>query len=290
MNLPNISIITVGMNHLVYIRDLYRSLYSENTRPTTDFEAIYVDNCSTDDSVEFLRKEYPQVKIIQNSTPKGFGENNNIGALASVGQYLAIINPDVCLQHGSLDALYAFMEGNREVGIAVPHLLNKDLTHQYSIRGFITPKILVNRILSRGKDSTDNKAVAEYLCKDINTDETQAVNWAVGAALFVSRETYSRLAGFDKDYFLYMEDEDLCLRSWQMGKAVVYVPMARMVHNHLRASAQIGKKAFMHMKSMMTFFKKHGCHIENYAKSYQQTFNTGYIRETLSNKSGGGNS
>lgn len=264
MENPKISIITVGMNHLSYINELYKTLFCE-AMPTTSFEAIYIDNCSNDGSVEFLQKEYPQVKVIKNAVPKGFGENNNIGAFASTGKYLAIINPDVSFRKGSLDALFDFMEKNPNVGIAVPHLFNKDLTHQFSIRGFITPSIFINRVLSHGKDDAQNKDVEKYLCKNIDVDKVQPVNWAVGAALFMSREMYSRLAGFDKDYFLYMEDEDICLRSWLMNRPVVYVPQSEMVHNHLRASAKIGKKAFMHFKSLRTFFRKHGYHIPDYA-------------------------
>lgn len=265
--IPQVSVITVGMNHLGYIKELYKSLYDPDTMPTVSFEAIFVDNCSTDGSVEFLRKEYPQVKIIQNKTPKGFGENNNIGAFASVGKYLAIINPDVRVRKGSIDVLYDFMEKNPKVGIAVPHLFNVDLTHQFSIRSFITPKLFINRILSHGRDSSDNKEVEQYLCKDIDIQKTQPIDWAVGAALFLSRDMYSMLAGFDKDYFLYMEDEDLCLRSWQTGYPVVYVPQSEMIHNHLRASSKLGKKAFIHFKSLCTFFKKHGYSIPDYAKT-----------------------
>ncbi len=262
----------MGMNHLSYIKELYKSLYNGDSMPKTPFEAIYVDNCSRDGSVEFLQENYPQVKIIQNVTPKGFGENNNVGVFASIGKYLAIINPDVSMRTGSLDVLYDFMEKNQDVGIAVPHLFNKDLTHQYSIRGFISPMIFVNRVLSHGKDNTRNKTVKKYLCKDIDIERIQPVNWAVGAALFLSRDMYSRLAGFDKDYFLYMEDEDLCLRSWQMDRPVVYVPQSQMVHNHLRASAKIGKKAFLHFKSLRTFFKKHGYSIPDYAGMCKKQF------------------
>ena len=269
--IPKISVITVGMNHLSYIKELYKSLY-QDYQPSVSFEAIYVDNCSSDGSVEFLRENYPQVKIIKNDIPKGFGENNNIGAFASTGKYLAIINPDVAFMEGSLDSLYEFMEKNQEVGIAVPHLFNKDLTHQYSIRGFITPKIFMNRIISHGKDDSMNHDIVKYLCKNIDVDKIQPINWAVGAALFISREMYSKLAGFDKDYFLYMEDEDICLRSWLMNRPVVYVPQARMVHNHLRASAKFGKKAFMHFKSLRTFFKKHGYAIPDYAGMYKSNF------------------
>lgn len=109
--IPIISVITVGMNHLSYIKELYKSLY-QDYQPSVSFEAIYVDNCSSDGSVEFLRENYPQVKIIKNDIPKGFGENNNIGAFASTGKYLAIINPDVSFMEGSLDSLYEFMEKN----------------------------------------------------------------------------------------------------------------------------------------------------------------------------------
>lgn len=270
--IPKISVITVGMNHLVYIRELYKSLYTGDTMPEEPFEAIYVDNCSTDGSVEFLKENYPQVKIIQNTTPKGFGENNNIGVFASTGKYLAIINPDVSLLKGSMDVLYDFMEKNPKAGIAVPHLFNKDFTHQFSIRGFITPMIFINRVLSHGKDDASNKEVEKYLCKNIDIEKIQPINWAVGAALFISRDMYSRLAGFDKDYFLYMEDEDLCLRSWQAGCPVVYVPESKMIHNHLRASSKIGKKAFMHFKSLRTFFKKHGYSIPDYAGMCKQVF------------------
>ena len=72
--IPKISVITVGMNHLSYIKELYKSLY-QDCQPSVSFEAIYVDNCSSDGSVEFLRENYPQVKIIKNDSPKGFGEN-----------------------------------------------------------------------------------------------------------------------------------------------------------------------------------------------------------------------
>ena len=66
--MPVISIITVGMNHLPYIKELYRSLYTGDSKPKMPFEAIYIDNCSKDGSVEFLNENYPQVKIIQNET------------------------------------------------------------------------------------------------------------------------------------------------------------------------------------------------------------------------------
>lgn len=263
-----ISIVTVGMNHLSYIKELYRSLYNENTKPRTSFEAIYVDNCSSDGSVEFLQKNYPMVTIIKNKVPYGFGKNNNIGVESANGKYIAIINPDIRIKANSLDELYNFMEAHPKVGMTVPKLYNVDGSHQYSIRGFITPSIFISRILTHGKDSANNAKMKRYLCKDIDIDKVQPVNWAVGAALFISNKLYRELGGFDLDYFLYMEDEDLALRVWKSGHPVIYVPSSHMVHNHLRASSHIGKKAWIHFKSLLTFFKKHGFQIPDYAGTY----------------------
>ena len=219
---------------------------------------IYVDNCSTDGSIEFIRQNYPQVTIIQNQEALGFGENNNKGVLAAHGEYIAVINPDIIIKGDALCQLLTFAQNHPEVGIIVPQLLNPDGSLQRSVRRYIDVKSLVSRGMTKGKDSANNENVNRYLCKDLDCSKTQEVDWAIGAALFMKRELYAELGGFDTDYFLYMEDEDICLRLWKLRRPVVYLPTAQMIHNHLRASSKIGKKMFIHMKSMMTFFRKHG--------------------------------
>lgn len=219
---------------------------------------IYVDNCSTDGSVEYIKGNYPQVTIILNQEALGFGENNNKGVLAAHGEYIAIVNPDIIVRGDALGQMLSYAQAHPEVGIIVPQLLNPDGSLQRSVRRYINVKSLISRGLTKGKDSADNEMINRYLCKDIDCTKTQEVDWAIGAALFMKREVYAELGGFDTDYFLYMEDEDICLRSWKLKRSVVYLPVAQMTHNHLRASSKIGKKMFIHMKSMMTFFRKHG--------------------------------
>ena len=140
--------------------------------------------------------------------------------------------------------------------------MNPDNTLQYSVRRFITLKYFFNRIETKGKDSSNRQKVGEYLCKDIDMNATQPVDWAIGAALFMKRDVYERLGGFDESYFLYMEDEDLCLRAWKSGIPVIYHPVSKMVHNHLRGSSKIGKKAIYHFKSLTKFFIKHGFNVQ----------------------------
>ena len=256
MQIPKISVITVGMNHLRYLKDLLPSVYSEES--DNDVEMVYVDNCSTDGSVEYIREHFPEVRVIQNREPLGFGENNNRGVLATHGEYIAIINPDIVLEAGSLEKLYRYAKAYPETGIIVPQLLNPDGSLQYSVRRYVSVGRLMARAMTKGKDSSNNRKVGDYLCKNMDYDLTQEVDWAIGAVMFMKRELYAELGGFDTDYFLYMEDEDICLRSWQIDRPVVYYPEVKMIHNHLRASSRVGKKMFIHIRSLMTFFRKHG--------------------------------
>ena len=263
METPNISIVTVGMNHLTYIKALFNSLFVES-KPISSFEMIYVDNCSTDGSVDFVKENYPAIKIIQNTTPLGFGENNNKGAAIATGKYLAIINPDIVLTNGSLDSLYAFSESVEYEGIIAPQLLNPDKSLQYSVRGFMTPWIFILRFLTKGNDKFQNKTIEDYLCRNMDTNQVQFINWAIGASLFLKSSLYKKLNGFDTAYFMYVEDEDLCLRSWKMGNPVVYFPESKMIHNHLRGSSKLSNKTFIHIKSILTFFRKHGLFVKDY--------------------------
>ena len=258
MQTPKISIITVGMNHLKYLKDLLPSVYSGSLAETDDLEMIYVDNCSVDGSVEYVQEQFPQVKILQNKKPLGFGENNNRGVLAAHGEYIAIINPDIVLKEGSFEKLYCYAQTNPEIGIIVPQLLNPDGSLQYSVRRYISIDKILARAMTKGNDSSNNSNVNNYLCKNMDYNKTQEVDWAIGAAMFMKRGLYAELGGFDTDYFLYMEDEDICLRSWKLNRPVVYYPEVKMIHNHLRASSHFGKKMFIHVHSMMTFFRKHG--------------------------------
>ena len=264
MKSPDLSIVIVGMNHIAYLKELLPSIGINYPPPFANrgidvqTEIIYVDNCSTDGSVEYIEEHYPEVKILKNKTPLGFGENNNRGVLASTGAYIAIINPDIVALPGSLRLLYEYAKQHPECGVVVPQLLNPDHTLQYSVRSFVTPHTLFSRALSKGKDNTDNEEVNRYLCKEIDFEKIQTVDWAIGAAFLLSRDWYAELGGFDTDYFLYMEDEDLCLRSWKANRPVVYCPQSKMIHNHQRASSKIGKKMFIHLKSLFTFFRKHG--------------------------------
>lgn len=259
--MKKLSIITVGMNHLKYLQVFYDSLYNKNT-PVTEFEAIYVDNCSSDGSVDYISSHYPQVKIVENTEVLGFGENNNKGFAVSTGDIIGIVNPDIEILENSLDLIAQYIESEEKDCIVAPQLLNPDRSIQYSVRRFVTLKSFLMRLRTGANDDNNSKGVKEYLCKTIDTSAVQPVDWALGAALFMRRGAYLALGGFDQRYFLYMEDEDLCLRGWKNGIPTIYYPLAKLIHNHLRGSAKLGKKTIYHFVSVVKFFCRHGIHVQ----------------------------
>lgn len=257
-----ISLITVGMNHRRYIGNLYDSLFSE-IPIGTELEAIYVDNCSTDDSVSFIREHYPQVKIIQNLEPLGFGENNNKGVRNSKGDCIGIINPDIVFTKGSLGHIIDMFKSHDNCKyIVAPRLLNPDKSLQYSVRRFATLKMMLHRWRAGIDDNSEDSCIKDYLYKDLDPAKTHEVDWAMGAALFMPRDVYIQLGGFDQRYFLYMEDEDLCLRAWKQEIPVLFYPQIELIHNHLRGSSHLSINTWWHLKSLALFYWIHGINVK----------------------------
>jgi Predicted glycosyltransferases len=252
---PEISIITVTMNHLSLLKDLLETLFV-SAKPVVSFELIIVDNCSTDGTSSYIKEHYPSVTIIDNKSKQGFAKNNNDGAKIASGKYLLILNPDIKLRPKAIDNLYEYLKNDKTVGIVAPQLLNTDLSTQYSARNFMSLKLLLIRIFTKGKDDVNNKTVNTYLLRDISGTEPVEVDWCMGAALLLEKKFYFQLNGFDEKFFLYVEDADLCHRCWLANKKVVYLPSAKMIHQHQRSSRDFNKKTWLHLKSMFYFFRK----------------------------------
>ncbi len=254
--MKDISIVTVTMNHLHQVKDLLQSIYKEDNT-SLKVEVIIVDNCSSDGTFEFIKENYPDVKLIRNSKPYGFAKNNNIGVKHATGEYIGIINPDIILLPNSLDVLVKRLKEQQNVAMVCPRLLNTDGTIQFSIRKFVTPKILLGRLLTFGKDNASSKKVKEYLMSDANLSEEQSIDWAIGAAYVISKKKYIELKGFDENFFLYVEDVDLCKRIHDLEYDIKYIPESKMIHAHNRSSRGITKATYRHFKSMFYYFRKH---------------------------------
>lgn len=223
-----LSIIILCWNDLKVIPDCLRSIYS--TTRKIEFEVIVCDNGSTDGSVEFIRKNYPQVRVIENGRNLRFAKANNVGIEASCGEYVLILNPDTIIHDRTLDEAVKFADQKLEAGVLGCRVLNVDGSYQESawpfrsIRGeWITALYL--RPLAYFSD---------WFISDIYKGwkgETQRnVDWVSGCFLLIRADLLKYLGGFDEQFFYYFEDMDLCRRVRQKGHKVLYFPDVTITH------------------------------------------------------------
>ncbi|MBU0648950.1 glycosyltransferase family 2 protein [Patescibacteria group bacterium] len=232
-------------------------------KPELEYEIIVVDNNSADDISKMLEQDFPQVKYIQSPDNVGFAAGNNLGIKESRGRYFLILNPDITVMPGSLEKMMRFMDQNPKVGLVAPQLLNPDKSVQYSCYQFPTLGVPIYRRTPLGKFAHGKKVLKQYLMSDWNHADTREVDWCLGACLMARRETVEQVGMLDQRYFMYFEDADWCRRFWQAGFKVVYFPEVKVIHYHIRQSADVPwfmglfqKISRIHMASALKYFWK----------------------------------
>lgn len=241
--------------------DLERCLVSlRHAAPACEHAVMVVDNASADPGLEGVRARFPEVHWQLNTENAGYSRAVNQGLEALDADYTLVLNPDIVIQPGSLDALLAVGDANPRAGIVAPQLLNEDGTIQDSCRRFYTLRTLLMRRTVLGKIFRNDRAVDEHLMRDFDHLSQRPVDWVIGGAMLVRREAVVRVGPMDERFFLYFEDVDWCYRMNQSGWDVLYTPDARFVHRHRRDSARgVTHRSFwLHLGSLITFYEKWG--------------------------------
>jgi len=200
------------------------------------FEIIVVDNDSSDESVVYLRSDFPEITVIANERNMGLAAGNNTGIARAQGAYYLILNPDVIVLPGALENLVAYMEEHEQVGMAGGQLLSPNGTIQASCYRFYTPLTIVYRRTPLGKTMRGKSEVARFLMKDFDHKTVRDVDWLMGACLMLRANAVNDVGGMDERYFMYFEDIDWCRRFWEAGWRITYLPSAQLSHYHQRSS------------------------------------------------------
>lgn len=188
-------------------------------------DVIVADNGSTDSSVELLRNEFPQVKLLEYKENYGFAEGYNRAIKETNYPYTVLLNSDVATTHGWVNTLYEYMEANPNVGACQPKIRAYACKSHFEYAGAAGGFIDRNGYpYCRGRifDSVEEDK-GQY-------DETMPVFWATGAALMVRSELYLKVGGLDKDFFAHMEEIDLCWRILLTGSDIMAVPQSVVYH------------------------------------------------------------
>ena len=174
------------------------------------YEVFVVDNASQDGSAGIIRAKFPGVRLIANEANRGFGAANNQALRECSGRYVVFLNPDTTVEPDSFFRMATYMEAHPEVGLAGPKVLNPDGTRQ---------------------DSASNRYPGHrYGASDLGV-LPGSIACVLGACQIASASLLRELGGFDEDFFLYGEDQDLCLRIRKRGLEIGVIDDAVIMHH-----------------------------------------------------------
>lgn len=228
-----VSIIALNWNGKRFIDPLMDSIKNIKC-DSFDIEFLFVDNNSSDESVEYYRKKYlnEQFRLIENDDNYGYSKGNNLGIMHAKGEYILVINNDLILDANVVEELLTVMRKKR-AQVVVPKLM------------FLNKEGYINNAGSK-LDPTDSWPVTEVGMneKDVGQyDSVREITAFCGACVMFSRNFLQTVGMFDDKFFMYFEDSDLSWRGQTKKSKFYYAPRALAYHHHTGSSVE-GSKMF----------------------------------------------
>ncbi|AWX46239.1 N-acetylglucosaminyl-diphospho-decaprenol L-rhamnosyltransferase [Flagellimonas maritima] len=187
---------------------------------------IYVvDNASTDGSIAFLKENYPTVNLVQNSFNGGFAKGYNDGLKDIKADIFCLLNSDVEVTPNWLNPILNTFNEIPDAAIIQPKILDLNRKEYFEYAGAAGGFLdMLGYPFCRGR-------IFQALEKDEGQyDDIREVFWATGACMFIKKEAFDSLNGFDEDYFAHQEEIDLCWRAKNTGLKVYYVGLSHVYH------------------------------------------------------------
>lgn len=264
----DVSIIIVNYHSADLVVDCINSVFEKVNN--LKYEIIVVDNASEDGSVEKLEQIFgTQIIVISSEKNLGFGKANNLGVTKARGKYLFLLNPDTILVNDAIQYLYDYMEQHSEAGVVGGNLYTPDMkpTPSYCQKfdDFYLEKeraawktILLEKI----KQKISSRKQEVSICKDEfnHTDQAQKVAYIFGADMMIKKEVFTEVGGFDPDFFMYAEEQELSWRITEQGYYIMNIPQAKIIHLEgatIKEQNQFSDRQFkMRMNGTLTYYTK----------------------------------
>jgi GT2 family glycosyltransferase len=188
-------------------------------------EVVIADNASTDNSVEWLRSHYPELKIIVNASNGGYAKGYNDALSQLDHDYFVLLNSDVEVTEGWIRTLVHFMDNNQQIAVCQPKLLWQRQREMFEYAGAAGGFIdMLGYPFCRGR-------IFNELEKDQHQyEDVINVFWASGACMMIRRDVFVDAKGFDNSFFAHMEEIDLCWRILLKGHKIAMVPQSVVYH------------------------------------------------------------
>jgi hypothetical protein len=237
---PLVVVVVLNYNGRHHLETCFDALLSLDY-PQHAVQLLFVDNGSTDGSVESMRKTFPQIQVIQNERNLGFAAGNNVGirwAIERGAQYVGLVNNDTRVDPGWLQALVSTAENNADAALCGGRIVSWD----GSLLEFSGTVFYKETSAGGYTDETDR---GQY-----NT--VAAAGYACGASMLIRTSAVRKIGLFDEDFFCYHEDVDLSLRAWIAGYRVLYVPQSIVYHRRGGSSEGTAFRDYIGMRNALT--------------------------------------
>lgn len=215
---PLVSVIIVNHNGIEFVDTCLRSVLNNNY---SDFEVIFVDNASTDTSLEYVKNTFGndnRLRFVVNPGSFGPAVGRNKGIAIAKGEYAAFLDNDTEVDKVWLTELVKVLDSDFTIGAAQSKLLRTDKRNVFDYAGdYLTPF----GFLSERARGDNDSGQFDFIC-DIFS--------AKSASSIIRKNLLDRIGGFDENYYMYLEETDLCWRVWLAGYRVVFIPKSVVYH------------------------------------------------------------
>jgi len=218
-----IAIVILNWNGKQLLEKFIPSIVKHSNLPT--IEIVVADNASTDDSIEFISKNYPNITIVKNHKNGGYAKGYNDALKHVNANIYALVNSDIEVTQGWLSPIINLFQNEPETAIIQPKILDYKNKNKFEYAGAAGGFIdKYGYPYCRGR-------IFNNLEADNNQyDDTIEIFWATGACLFIRSEVFYELNGFDESYFAHQEEIDLCWRAKNINKTIKYVGSSIVYH------------------------------------------------------------
>jgi len=251
-----LSVIILNYNVRYFLEQCVRAV--QTAIQDLDAEIIVVDNDSSDDSCAMIKSEFPDILLIQNTTNVGFTKGNNIGVAQAQGEFICILNPDTVVAEDTFSKLVAFAQNKSQLGMVGCQLI--DGSGQFlpeSKRGIPTPWVAFTKITGLYKFFPSWSICTKYYAQHLLPNQTGEVEILVGAFLFMRKEVYTEVGGFDENCFMYADDIDLSYSLLKKGYVNWYFAETTVIHYKGESTLRDHNYMLRFQEAMQFFYRKH---------------------------------
>ena len=263
-----VSVVIVNYNTSEQLKDCLNNLLSQGI----ELEIIVVDNASSDDSVEMVRNNFPNVKLVEAKENKGLAHGSNLGLEFATGDYVLYLGSDAYPEKGVIDGMVEFMDKSADVGVSTCKLvLRNGSLDMDAHRGFPTPWASLTHFSKLNSLFPKSKIFNQYFLGYEDFTKPHEIDLCISHFMMIRKRVFDRVGRWDEDFFVFGEDVDFCFRVKKAGWKIMYLPQFAAVHYKgvsvgIRKESKDISKASSETKTRMKksttdamklFYKKH---------------------------------